>query len=69
MVVGRGAKVCAVTNIMQPGKCVEAIKSRTWSAARACTACRSLRAQAEELTDVECKKLRLLVGRRWKVIA
>ena len=23
----------------------------------------------EQLTEVECKKLRLLVGRRWKAIA
>jgi ribonuclease HII len=28
----------------------------------------ALRAQAEALTEAECKKLRLLVGRRWKVI-
>jgi ribonuclease HII len=28
----------------------------------------ALRSQAEALTEAECKKLRLLVGRRWKVI-
>ena len=28
----------------------------------------TLRAQAEALTEAECKKLRLLVGRRWKVM-
>lgn len=28
----------------------------------------ALRAQAEALTEAECKKLRLLVGRRWKVM-
>ena len=28
----------------------------------------ALRAQAEELAEQECKKLRLLVARRWKVI-
>jgi ribonuclease HII len=28
----------------------------------------ALRTQAEELTEAECKKLRLLLGRRWKVI-
>jgi ribonuclease HII len=28
----------------------------------------ALRAQVAQLTEAECKKLRLLVGRRWKVI-
>jgi hypothetical protein len=28
----------------------------------------ALRAQVRALTEVECRKLRLLVGRRWKVI-
>ena len=30
---------------------------------------RSLKERAGELTEAECKKLRLLVGRRWKVVA
>jgi ribonuclease HII len=29
----------------------------------------ALRAHGDELTEAECRKLRLLVGRRWKVIA
>ena len=29
----------------------------------------ALRARVEELTDAECRKLRLLAGRRWKAIA
>jgi ribonuclease HII len=29
----------------------------------------ALRMQAEDLSEAECKKLRLLLGRRWKVIA
>jgi hypothetical protein len=28
----------------------------------------ALRAQAEELAEQECKKLRLLITRRWKVV-